>query len=63
LLHLLSAVVGTSQTNGDDARTSAYRGQSGHRGGIAQRPTLTHLCHSTINFVVMHNAAFLHRMW
>jgi hypothetical protein len=45
LLHLLSAVVGTSQTNGDDARTSAYRGQSGHHGDIAQRPTLTRCGH------------------
>ena len=38
---LHKSAYGTSETNGDDARTSAYRGQSGHRVDIAQRPTLT----------------------
>jgi hypothetical protein len=60
LLHLLSAVVGTSQTNGDDARTSAYRGQSGHRGDIAQRPTLTQLRHARLKiFAAQKYCSFL----
>jgi hypothetical protein len=40
------SIHGTSETNDDDARRSAYRGQSGHRVDIAQRPTLTQTRHA-----------------
>jgi ABC-type uncharacterized transport system substrate-binding protein len=48
------SAVGTSETNGDDARRSAYRGQSGHRVDIAQRPTLTRCGPRQVTLAVLH---------
>ena len=37
-------------------------GQTGHRADMASGPSLTHLCHSTINLAVMHNER-LTQLW
>jgi len=36
-------------------RNGRYRGQNGHWMDGAKRPSLTHSCQSTVNFVVVHN--------
>ena len=46
-----------------EASNVRFWGKSGHVANRPVCPLLTHPCHLTINFAVMHNAAFLQTMW